>query len=332
MRRTAKPAVRRSSSSKRRNPVNLVIPLLLVLAGLGVLLYPVLATQFNNFKQQQFALNYNNAVSEAPSDKLAKGLERARAYNAKLSGMPVLDPYLTDVSNSPESRAYRDYMSQLSDFDAMATLRVPAADIELPVFHGTSDDVLAAGVGHLYGTALPVGGIGTHAVMTSHTALSNATLFDNLSKVEVGDTFFVDVYGDTLAYEVDDITIVEPHDIDNLTPVEGKDLVTLFTCYPYAINSHRKLVTGHRIPYDPAVDTPAHERGIHLHMQDWMWGVLAGAGAVVLLVVAIAAREKRLRRRARLARRVAPRRASGRGSQSATGQSPAPPRRGASPE
>ncbi|HQV57861.1 MAG TPA: class C sortase, partial [Ilumatobacteraceae bacterium] len=176
---------------------------------------------------------------------------------------------------------------------------IPRIKVKLPVYHGTSDDTLAKGVGHLYGTSLPVGGIGTHAVLTSHTALTTATLFDHLDEMKVDDVFFIDVYGETLAYQVDQIKIILPQEISDLTIVDGEDYVTLVTCTPYAVNTHRLLVRGHRIPVEVAETTPSVVAASPSVIQPWMYWLLAGAaaGVVALLVIALLAWRRRRRQR-----------------------------------
>lgn len=265
--------------------------LLLVMIGVGVLIYPVVATQFNNVKQQEFANTYRDQVSSAEPAQLAAELSAARAYNSGLPGIPILDPWLSQAQGGSED--YTAYVSQLSRFEAMARLRVPGIGVDLPVRHGTSEHVLATGVGHLYGTALPVGGEGTHAVLTSHTGLPDATLFDRLTEVRVGDVFYIDVSGETLAYEVDDLSVVLPEETDKLLPVAGQDLVTLVTCTPYAINSHRLLVRGHRVAYNPVVDEQtAPDRQL---MQPWMYWSLSAAALCVVVSLAVVALTRRRR-------------------------------------
>ncbi len=294
------PTPRRASPSGGRRRARWLVSVVLVLAGIFVLLYPVLATQYNNAKQREFSDQYNNQVESAAPDALAGELERAHAYNETLSGVPILDPYLTRVSEPDESGPYEQYLGVLARFDAMARVRVPSADINLPVYHGTNDDVIAKGAGHLYGTSLPVGGAGTHAVLTSHTGMTNATLFDHLTDVREGDLMYVDVYGQTLAYQVDTIKVVLPTEIDDLDVVQGADLLTLFTCTPYAVNTHRLLVTGHRVPYDPTLMHSQDEPAVSVfNLEPWMIGLLIGALLAVALVVSIAVREGRLRALAR---------------------------------
>lgn len=263
----------------KRRARHFVIPVLIVLVGVLLLLYPVLSTNYNNMRQHQFAEQYSTQSAKLSDAQQDAEIKRAHEYNGRISGVPVLDPYLHQVSGDPESAPYRDYLSQLNLLDIMARVRVPAVGIDLPVRHDTSADVLATGAGHLYGTSLPVGGKGTHAVLTSHTGLSTATLFDKLDQVKKGDVMYVDVYGHTLAYQVDQIKVVLPTELGDLKPVAGKDYLTLFTCTPYAVNTHRLLVRGHRIPYDPAADKSAQETAGGFHLQGWMWWLLGGAAA-----------------------------------------------------
>ncbi len=271
-----------------------------VLAGVLVMLYPVLGTQYNNVKQREFATHYNREVAQAAPDQLGADLAEARAYNATLEGIPILDPWLAQNSGDPKSGPYRTYLDELSNFSVMARVRVPAAHIDLPVDHGTTDAVIARGAGHLYGTSLPVGGTSTHAVLTSHTGMATATLFDHLTSVVVGDLVFVDVEGETLAYQVDQIKIVLPNQIDDLKVVKGKDLLTLFTCTPYAINTHRLLVRGHRVPYVPAAADVAEVASVTPGMDPRMYGLMAGAAAGGLVFMFIIGREVRRVRAARV--------------------------------
>lgn len=296
---SAAPSVREEPGPRGgvpRRAINAIIPSVLVLAGVSVLLYPVIATQWNNHKQHAFAAEYNADVSKIDDSALTAALASAREYNTRIDGVPILDPYL-DEDQNPESEAYSDYMSQLSLLGTMARVRVPSVKIDLPVRHGTSDEVLLEGAGHLYGTSLPVGGAGTHAVLTSHTGMTEATLFDNLIDVKKGDLVLVDVYGETLAYEVDQIKVVLPEEISDLVPVAGEDYLTLFTCTPYAVNSHRLLVRGYRVPYTAQADAEATKDGSRFLLQPWMWWLLLAAVIGLVSLGAIAWRERRLRRR-----------------------------------
>lgn len=281
-----------AAAAKRRR-LHSWLALVLVLIGVAVLLYPVVATQFNNAQQEQFAKRYEQQTRTTKQADLEQALARAHRYDQGLNGIPILDPWLSDVqANSP---AYKGYLTQLNDFDVMATLRVPSIKVNLPVRHGSTDEVLADGVGHLYGTALPVGGKGTHSVLTSHTGLANATLFDRLVDVREGDVFYIDVYGETLAYQVDQIKVVLPDQTKPLLPVAGEDLVTLVTCTPYAVNTHRLFVRGHRIPYQASTDAT---RGVSQSagLEPWMWGLIAAAIGCLLATALVVLLSRRRRR------------------------------------
>ena len=278
---------------KRRG--NRLIPLLIVLAGILVVLYPVVATQYNNFKQHEFAVTYNSEVNEISGEDLAEGLAAARAYNESITGIPILDPYLDEVQQ-PESEEYARYLDELAATDVMARVRVPSVGIDLPVRHGTSEASIRNGAGHLYGTSLPVGGIGTHSVLTSHTGMSDATLFDHLIDVDEGDLIVIDVYGETLAYTVDQIKVVLPEEIGDLVPVAGHDYITLFTCTPYAVNSHRLLVRAERTEWTPEVEAASEASDSWVpQLEWWMWVLLGIAllGIAGLLTGALVSRRRR---------------------------------------
>lgn len=267
----------------KRNVVGAVV---LLVVGVLIMTYPVIATQYNNYHQRKFAQKYVHQMGEMDESTIEKAFERAREYNEQVVGTPILDPWLLKVAADPGSKAYRDYISQLNQTDAMARLRVPDADIDLPVYHGTGDNVLQHGVGHLYGTTMPVGGENTHSVLTGHTGLATATLFDHLVDLVEGEVFYIDVLGQTLAYQIDQIKIIEPTEVSDLSRVEGGDYVTLLTCYPYAVNSHRLIVRGTRIPYDASKDNA--DDAWKPKMEPWMWLLIAGAGIGLASIVSIA--------------------------------------------
>lgn len=265
--------------TQKRDLKSILIPAILVLLGLVVLVYPVVATQWNNVRQQAVADEYSKLEKNADPVQLNTEIDEAHRYNAEHKTGPILDPWLARVSEN--NLGYTYYLRQLDQFDAMARIVVPPAKINLPVYHGTDDKTLQKGVGHLYGSDLPVGGPGTHSVLTGHTGLPNATLFDNLTKVKEGDAFYIQVSGEKLKYKVDQILKVLPHETESLKPVDGQDYVTLITCTPYGINSHRLLVRGHRVPMDPADEKIMDDAG-GITWQWWMWVLLAGAIAIAV--------------------------------------------------
>ncbi len=263
--------------------------LLVMLAGAAMLLYPVVSNAIYQAQQQQLIDYYNQTSADMPADE--KSAERAACeqYNQTLidGGVLLTDPF--DASQlDPTSHPYVDLLNIGAD-GAMGSVEIPSIDVHLTIYHGTEEAVLQKGVGHLQGSSLPVGGTGTHAVLSTHTGLADKKLFTDLDQVRAGDVFYIHVLGDTLAYEVDQIHVVTPDDTRDLMIDATQDYVTLVTCTPYGINSHRLLVRGHRIPYDPAAaaDTPAAE-------SHWARGYLYAALAILaVLVVATQVRRRR---------------------------------------
>ena len=261
-----------------------IAPPILLLAGILVLLYPVLATQYNNQRQERIASEFSTVAENAGPDAVAESLRRADEYNLKASESPILDPWLD--AQRPGTAQYQDYLSQLNLNDVMATIKIPSIDVNLPIYHGTENATLDKGIGHLFGTALPVGGESTHTVLTGHTGLGNATMFDQLTSVKVGDVFYIETAGRHLKYQVTDIRVVLPTETESLNKVEGKDLATLITCTPYGINTHRLLVTGERVPMDDDAVAAEAAQVKGSVMKPWMIAVLA-AVALILVVAAV---------------------------------------------
>ena len=261
-----------------------IAPPILLLAGILVLLYPVFATQYNNQRQERIASEFSAVAENAGPDAVAENLRRADEYNLKASSSPILDPWLD--AQRPGTAQYQDYLSQLNLNDVMATIKIPSIDVNLPIYHGTDTATLDKGIGHLFGTALPVGGESTHTVLTGHTGLGNATMFDQLTSVKMGDYFYIETAGRHLKYQVTDIRVVLPHETESLNKVEGKDLATLITCTPYGVNTHRLLVTGERVPMDDTAVAAEAAKVKGSVMKPWMIAVLASV-AVILLVAGI---------------------------------------------
>lgn len=267
--------VENEASTSKQSPRRVFIPVLVMLVGLAVLLYPVVATQWNNWLQDKVSSEYQHELDSAQEmqPSAADVVAAARMYNERLTNGPILDPWLARIS--ADNAGYQDYLSQLSGLSAMSNVVIPAIDSRLPVYHGTSEETLQKGVGHLYGSSLPVGGEGTHAVLTGHTGLTNATLWDNLTDVQVGDAIYLSTFGARMKYEVHETEVVLPHETESLETVAGKDLLTLITCTPYGINTHRLLVHAHRVEMDPAEASVFEKSG--MRMQWWMWLVIAVA-------------------------------------------------------
>ncbi|MCI5703055.1 MAG: class C sortase [Erysipelotrichaceae bacterium] len=215
-----------------------LILLITFFIGLLVLFYPTISEYYNSSRQSKAIVDYDSLLTEEKDYTL--DFEKANAYNQTLSKMK--SP-LTDY------KKLSDYekLINVDGMGMMGYISIPKIKVEIPIYHGTSDIVLNSKVGHLEGSSLPVGGTSTHSVLSAHRGLPTAKLFSDLNKLEVGDTFVITVLDRKLTYQVDKITIVKPNDITDLKIVEGEDYVTLLTCTPYGINSHRLLVRGTRI-------------------------------------------------------------------------------------
>lgn len=217
-----------------------IILILIFLVGLSVMLYPTVSDYVNQKNQSRAVASYSEEVENLSDVDYQAYFDAADDYNRRLAETP-------DAFYRPEEvSGYTDTLD-VSGTGIMGYITISKIGVELPVYHGTSDGVLQVAAGHLEGSSLPVGGAGTHAVISAHRGLPSAKLFTNLDELEVGDTFTITVLDRVLTYEVDQISIVLPTETDLLQPVEGKDYVTLMTCTPYGINTHRLLVRGKRI-------------------------------------------------------------------------------------
>lgn len=214
---------------------------LMLFIGLSLLLYPTFADWWNSFHQTQAIASYSEVVSVMDDDKYNTLWDAAWDYNQSLLERPN-DFVLTDE----QTIAY-EALLDIGDNGVMGYVNIPSLNVTLPIYHGTDDAVLQIAIGHLEWSSLPVGGNSSHCVISGHRGLPSAKLFTDLDELIEGDTFLLMVLDEVLTYEVDQIRIVKPHEVENLLIEEGKDLCTLVTCTPYGINSHRLLVRGHRI-------------------------------------------------------------------------------------
>ena len=228
-----------------------IIRLLVLIVAFAVLLYPTVSSYVNEKNGSKVVSNYDAESVRLSNAEKEKMLEDARAYNKEmLSNIDLIDPF-SQGEKSLDAR-YESLLN-IDGSGMMGYIRIPKIKVEIPIYHGTSESVLQAGVGHFWGTSLPVGGESTHTVLTGHRGLPTKTLFTNMDKLVKGDVFYIKVLDETLAYKVDQILTVLPEETDALSIVPGQDYATLVTCTPYAINTHRLLVRGHRIPYEEAV-------------------------------------------------------------------------------
>lgn len=245
------------------------LSLVLLLLAISIMAYPVVATLWNDYRTQHIARQYDDLVEQIdPPSAVAEMLDNAHAYNERIAAEGHLP--------RPEDREdphYRDYLSQISPFGAsgvMATVTIPIINVDLPVYHGTTDGVLYRGAGHMYGSDLPVGGEGRTSVITAHTGMVNASMFDNLHKLEEGDFVYVTTLNQKMRYRVTGEETVKPEDWDAITYEDGVDKLVLLTCTPYGINSDRLLVTAVRDDGDGSATTTDAEQTSWLQLSWWM--------------------------------------------------------------
>ncbi|RSJ21612.1 Sortase family protein [Streptococcus intermedius] len=215
--------------------------LALFFIGVGLLVYPSFSDYWNTFHQSRVIMKYADRVSNMNKDEYARLIKEANQYNQELQKTGI-KWNMTDAEKASYNR-YLDFESS----GVMGYITIPKINVELPIYHGTSDSILQTSIGHIEGSSLPVGGLGSHTILSGHRGLPSARLFTNLDQLSAGDTFTLTVLNETYTYEVDQIRIVEPTDLSSLQLEPGKDYCTLVTCTPYGVNTHRLLVRGHRV-------------------------------------------------------------------------------------
>ena len=244
--------------------------------ALGLLLYPMVGELLSEKYHSDVETSYTAAIEDTDDAELTTQREAAEQYNVMLAN--------ATISEGGASAPPLAYAQQLTVGGAMAYVDIPQIGVYLPVQHGTNAETLERSVGHVVGTSLPVGGSSTHAVLSAHSGMASSKLFSDIDQLEKGDTFYIHVLGEVLAYEVDNINTVLPTDTSLLQIEDGKDLVTLVTCTPFGVNTHRLLVRGHRVPYLPEQEaTAAAEKPVASSwMQHYLTGLAIGLGAVAV--------------------------------------------------
>ena len=272
----------------KRRYLQIILAAVLFLLALGLTLYPVVSNYYNQRHQSQIQTAYREVLEQTDTAELKRIREQAAAYNAAIT------PGAAEKTYTQESiiAASEDYANQLDlgGTGIMGYVVIPRIDVELPIYHGTGSDSLDRGTGHLLGSSLPVGGEGTHTIITGHSGMASQKMFTDLEQLQEGDVFYLRVLDETLAYEVKAVHTVLPHDTTYLGIVPGKDLCTLVTCTPTGINTHRLLVQGSRIPYEPVQEVEdtvlSPEQKVVSHWEDQYWlGIRLGLAAMVSIVL-----------------------------------------------
>lgn len=273
---------------KRRSSLPSILFIFIFLIGLTVASYPFFSNLYNQRLQEKLITEYDHTVAAANPEALEAEREAARTYNENLMGDVILkDPF--DPEALRETTAEYEERLNINGDGIMGYIEIPQINVHLAIFHGTAPEVLDNGVGHLENTSLPVGGTGTHAALSAHTAYANASMFNDLIKLKEGDLFVLTVLDEKLAYEVIQIKVVDPDDTSDLAIDWEQDYVTLVTCTPYGVNSHRLLVRGTRVPYEETAQIQEESNNA--------WIYLIIAAAVLLAATMIIIVRKRRKRR-----------------------------------
>ena len=261
--------------------IRVIFCVIIFITGLGIASYPFISNMVAQRHASQVVKDYETNVEEMDEEKIDAMKEAAKKYNEQLSNVVSVD----DENENNEQR--ESYADLLNIGESLGYITIPKIDVNLPIYNGTSQDVLSKGVGHMEQSSYPLGGESTHCVLTGHRGLPSAVLFTDLDKLEIGDEFYLHVLDEILAYKVDQIKVVEPNESGDLEIIDGKDYCTLVTCTPYAINSHRLLVRGERTEYKGEQDKQTRNQmqtgALTKRIVDvWPW--LLGAFLVAVLI------------------------------------------------
>lgn len=276
---------------------------LVILLGAGAAAYPLIASINNEHAQSLVQVEYEEKLEQLDTSEIDAALAAAREYNKTISTMQI-----EDVDKIKESLPPYEDLLNLANNGIMGYIEIPAINIDLPIYHGTTGAAMEKGAGHMEGTSLPVGGVGTHAVISAHSGMASAKLFTDLDKLEIGDIFIITVCNQKLAYEVDNIAVVEPTDIDLIRIDTQQDYVTLLTCTPYGVNTHRLLVRGHRV--DMAEEAiaevedkvePAASTWIERYEQGLVIGLITSFAAMLLLLLILLIRRRQKKKTGNIA-------------------------------
>lgn len=272
-----------------KQKIRTALIILLFLAGVGLLAYPAVSNLYYESQQDKLTDYYDQlVVEEIPQEDRSAEFQECWDYNTGLlkGGVLLTDPF-DEAQLDPTAMPYAGLLNTDGE-GTMGYIQIPAIDVKLMIYHGTKEDVLQKGAGHLQGTSLPVGGTGSHCILSAHTGLNNKKLFTDLDQLVEGDVFYLHILGEILAYQVDQIRVVLPDETEELKIYSQEDYCTLITCTPYGVNTHRLLVRGTRIPYEEA---KAAQENMAPRQSTWqiqyVGAALAGFGAIGLLLLLV---------------------------------------------
>lgn len=271
----------------KRKALTICIALVAFLLALGIMLYPLISNIYNEQHQSKIYTQYQQMVEQADNSEKERAREKAADYNKTIQpGTQLADAFSNDALIGA-AKEYGELLNIAGD-GIMGYVNIPVISVRLPIYHGTEDATLEIGIGHLLGSSLPVGGESTHTILTAHSGMASSKMFTDLPQLKTGDVFYLEVLGETLAYQVDQIKTVLPYDTTYLGIEPGADYCTLVTCTPYAVNTHRLLVRGIRIPYEEAekiTEESKHviEPVVSAWEQEYYKGIFVGLGLVAAI-------------------------------------------------
>ena len=277
--------MKKENKSHITNPLLFLMSIIIFIIGIGIFAYPAVSNYLAQINQREVITVYDNQIDESHQEEIERQWELAEIYNDNLAGDPLHDPFIPGSGYAlPDN--YLEVLNVSGD-GVIGYIEIPKINVYLPIYHGTDEEVLQKGAGHLEGSALPIGGKGRNSVISAHRGLPSAELFTRLDEMEISDVFYIHVLDEILAYEVYGIDVIEPEQLEELSFVENEDLVTLLTCTPYAVNTHRLLVRGQRIAYveeeADKIRQQAHD-GISKWLYEYLFAILLG---IILLIVII---------------------------------------------
>ena len=264
---------------------------LMFLLGFAILIYPTVSNQWNTYRQNQLISSYEELIGKMAEEDFTKEWEKANAFNDTIIHNNIFGDVFGENGDDIKNTEYWQILNVGND-GVMGYVSIPKINVKLSIYHGTADDVLQTGIGHLNGTKLPIGGESTHSVLATHRGLPSARLFTDIDQLERGDMFYIHVLDETLAYQVDQILdMVDKDDNETLQKAlqieEGQDYVTLFTCTPYGVNSHRLLVRGTRVPYngEEEIESTAAESMLKSIQNYYMIYLILGLSVTLLVIL-----------------------------------------------
>ncbi len=281
-------------SNTKSNIILVIVSIIMFLLGSLIFFYPTISNYIANKEFGNVIQTYNNKIEKISEEDLSEELEKAKRYNNELNGVEIHDPFEPGTGYIIPSN-YKQVLN-ISGDGVMGYIQIPKIKLKLPIYHTSSEEVLERGVGHLESTALPIGGVNNNPILTGHRGLPQAELFTRLDEIKKGNIIYIHVLNEHLSYEVDTIKVIKPDEVSTLGPVKGKDMITLITCTPYGVNTHRLIVQGKRVPYVPLKkNNSSNNESVKLteSMMSRVYGVIAG---IIILIVLLFILKKRKNR------------------------------------